>query len=153
MMALEGVLCAEDYTQPAIQAVFTLAGGMQVCQEGYTGTNTSGFIIDFSYDERLLTESPPFYPEYSVSGIQHSFPATMKPNLTAAPNPFSSSVEIVLPYPGTIRIYDQSGRLTAESEICDSWVFDSSSFPAGIYVASVTSVSRETNSIRLVKID
>jgi hypothetical protein len=153
MMALEGEFSAENVYHPLIQAVFTLAGGMQICQEGYTGTPNSGFDLDFSYDERLLTESPPFYPEYELSGNHNSSRAIVEQSLTAAPNPFSSSVEIVLPYQGKIRLYDQSGRLAAESQFCNGWVFDGSSFPAGVYIASVTSVSGDMDFIRLVKID
>jgi len=153
MMALEGDFFAEVFYRPSNQAVFTLAGGMQICQEGVTGTLYSGFALDFSYDDRLLTESPPFYPGYELSGTHDSFHASVEQFLTASPNPFSSSVEIVLPYQGKIRLYDQSGRLAAESQFCDSWVFNCNSFPAGVYIASVTFLSGDTDFIRLVKVE
>ena len=153
MMALDGRFMAESWWEPTPQAVFDVIGGMQVQEHGYTGTYVSGFHIEFSYDERLLTENPPYYPEYELSGI-HDLPQTgLLPVFSAAPNPFSSLVQFALPWQGEIAVYDQYGRLVAGSGICSEWVFDGSFLPAGIYVARTTGPSDQGSFLRLVKVN
>jgi len=153
MMALDGIFTAENYLQPSNQASFILYGGMQIQEEGYTGTTTSGFNIEYYYDERLLTQSPPYYPEYEISGVQDHSHAGVIPVLAASPNPFSSAVGFTLPWPGEITVYDQSGRMIARSGICSEWVFQGAFLPPGVYIARAVGFSGEASSFRLVKVD
>ena len=153
MMALDGIFQAEIFYQPIPQAVFSLAGGMQVCEEGFTSSTSGGFSLAFPYDERLLTESPPFYPEYQLSGIENAFGETVEPLFLASPNPFSSSVQFSLPFQGEVEVYDQSGRVVARSGICSQWVLDGGHLPSGVYIAVASGPSEESSFLRLVKVD
>jgi hypothetical protein len=62
-------------------------------------------------------------------------------------------VEIILPFQGAIRMYDQSGRTVRESGICSQWVFEGSGLPAGVYIVRAYSPSGEASSLRVVKVD
>ncbi len=60
ILLLEGKFQAENYSQPYPQADFTLFGGIQMREEGYTSSSASGFSLLWEYDERLLNQSPPW---------------------------------------------------------------------------------------------
>ncbi len=63
LLALEGVLKAENYKKPEPgPAQFTVVGGYMIQNEGYTSTNNSGFDISVNFDPRLLSMHPPFFP-------------------------------------------------------------------------------------------
>ncbi len=62
LLALDGVLEAQNYWYPAIKTVFLVMGGYMVQTEGYTGTNTRGYDIQVYFDPRLMTMHPPFFP-------------------------------------------------------------------------------------------
>lgn len=62
LLALEGVLKAEDYTQPDPVCEFQIIGGYMIQSEGYTGTGTKGFNMGVYFDPRLLYMHPPFFP-------------------------------------------------------------------------------------------
>ncbi|PIE52396.1 hypothetical protein CSA37_06290 [Candidatus Fermentibacteria bacterium] len=63
LLALEGVLEAENYRKPEPgPAQFTVVGGYMIQNEGFTSTNTTGFDISVNFDPRLLSMHPPFFP-------------------------------------------------------------------------------------------
>jgi len=65
IVALSGVLDAEEYREPAVQSEFRLVGGYMIQEEGYTGTGgptPKGFVIGVYFDPRLLYMHPPFFP-------------------------------------------------------------------------------------------
>ncbi|MCD4848691.1 MAG: hypothetical protein K8R76_10940 [Candidatus Aegiribacteria sp.] len=63
-MALDGVLYAENYSQPSGGAVdFHIVGGYLAQAEGYTSTSSSGHNIVIDYDTRLMTRHPPYFPQ------------------------------------------------------------------------------------------
>lgn len=66
LLALEGVLEAEDYHLPINGPFeFMLMGGYMVQNEGYTSGGTTGFDISVYFDPRLLSMHPPFFPTTS----------------------------------------------------------------------------------------
>ena len=64
LMALDGVIEAEDYTFPTSgHNSMELTGGYIAQQEGYTSTSGgAGFAIDIYYDTRLMSQNPPYFP-------------------------------------------------------------------------------------------
>lgn len=65
LVALDGVLEAEIYTEPDPQVEFKIIGGYMVQNEGFTGTGGPkplGYTIGVYFDPRLLTMHPPFFP-------------------------------------------------------------------------------------------
>ncbi len=63
LVALEGNLLAEDWTEPDPGPVeFRIIGGYMIQEEGYTSTNTTGYEIGVYFDPRLLFMHPPFFP-------------------------------------------------------------------------------------------
>lgn len=63
-MALDGEMRAENHTMPAGEHDFYVVGGYIVYAEGYTGTTApAGYTIRCSYDTRLMTTHPPYFPQ------------------------------------------------------------------------------------------
>lgn len=63
LVALDGVLDAEDYWMPKGVNEFRIVGGYMVQAEGYTSTSLpSGFNMAVYFDPRLLYMHPPFFP-------------------------------------------------------------------------------------------
>jgi len=68
ILVLEGQFAAQNYMQPRSMVDFTLHGGIQMQREGFTASLNTGFNICLEYDERLLNQSPPWYPGYELPG-------------------------------------------------------------------------------------
>jgi len=151
ILILEGQFAAENYTQPVPQVDFTLSGGIQMQSEGYTGTPTSGFNLCLEYDERLLNQSPPWYPGYDISGVEEaSEPSELI--LNASCNPVSSCVTITSSEQSIFRVFSSSGRLVDSSETVTHWAWNTASLPAGVYLVNAEGEGDQTSSMRLVKL-
>ena len=62
-MALDGDIHAEDYHHPdSLARSFEILGGYIAQNEGPTSTSSSGFEIVITYDTRLMTKNPPYFP-------------------------------------------------------------------------------------------
>ena len=151
ILLLDGVFEAENYTEPTPQVDFILYGGIQMQQEGYTGTMNSGFLICWDYDERLFNQSPPLYPQYEMSGVGSVDTPLSALGLSASCNPFSSSVSLAMTEPGTITVYDSSGRIVDSCDTEGEWVWNGSLLPGGVYIVSANGMSGNSTSLRLVK--
>ncbi len=152
ILLLEGELLAENYTAPTPMVDFTLYGGIQMQQEGYTSTSTTGFSLCFEYDERLLNQSPPCYPEYETSSIEGSNSISFEFDMTASCNPIHTSVSLEFSEPGHLTIYDPSGRIVESAGVSGEWFWNSSSLPPGIYVLRGYGKSGATSSMKLLKL-
>lgn len=62
LVALEGVLEAENPHEPLSPKEFQILGGYMVQYEGITGTSRTGYSIGVYFDPRLLYLHPPFFP-------------------------------------------------------------------------------------------
>jgi len=62
LLALDGVLQAQDWRFPVPFATFLVMGGYMVQTEGYTGTGSAGYDMQVYFDPRLMTMHPPFFP-------------------------------------------------------------------------------------------
>ncbi len=78
LLALDGVIRAQDYLYPLTKAVFLVLGGYMVQSEGYTGTNTRGYDMQVHFDPRLMTMHPPYFPN---NGRWHVLYWSEEPNL------------------------------------------------------------------------
>ena len=152
ILLLEGSLKAEDYTQPVPQVDFTLYGGIQMQEEGYTGTITSGFYLIYDYDERLLTENPPWYPLYEITSIEESNSLSFNLELTASANPFSTGVSLHVSEPANISIYDSSGRIVESADVDGELIWNSTSMPTGVFVVVATGDNGSMSTVRLIKL-
>lgn len=151
LLILDGVLKAENYTQPYPSVDFTLFGGVQFQEEGYTGTTTAGFSFTAEYDTRLFNQSPPWYPEYQTSGFETEPYQNSNLELAASSNPFSSSVLITSSLPGTISVLDSAGRVVQLAETDGQYVFNGSDLPEGLYVVVATGINGNRASLKLIK--
>jgi hypothetical protein len=115
MIALDGVLRAENLSTPNPLISFTLLGGLQCENFGYTCTPSSGFEESIQYDPRLHFRSPPWYPGYEVTGISPGTPfGSDRLLIRVTLNPFSTSTVITVAgseEPCEIRFYDSAGRM------------------------------------------
>ncbi|MCD6589138.1 MAG: T9SS type A sorting domain-containing protein [Candidatus Fermentibacteraceae bacterium] len=152
ILLLEGKFQAENYSQPYPQVDFTLFGGIQMRGEGYTSSSASGFSLFWEYDERLLNQSPPWYPQYELSGVKTSNTLTTGPELSVSSNPFSSSVLLNVSEPCTVTIYDSSGRLLNIFNTNGEILWDGSALPPGVYILHVSGAVGNGTSLRLVKL-
>ncbi len=71
IMALEESFEVENYNNGSYRGDLKLVGGLQQEKRGAVGTfggwnGQTGFSKDYSYDNRLLSISPPFYPRAST---------------------------------------------------------------------------------------
>ena len=151
ILLLDGVFEAENFTQPNPQVDFTLYGGCQIQQEGYTGSSASGFALFWEYDERLFNQSPPWYPQYELSGVESADTPLSDLELIASCNPFSSSVSLTMTEPGTLTVYDSSGRIVDSCDTDGGWVWNGSLLPGGVYIVNAKGMSGNSTSLRLVK--
>ncbi|MCK5133154.1 MAG: hypothetical protein KAR40_13515 [Candidatus Sabulitectum sp.] len=62
LVALDGVLEAENPWEPSSPQEFQILGGYMVQSEGFTGTSRTGYSIGVYFDPRLLYLHPPFFP-------------------------------------------------------------------------------------------
>lgn len=152
ILLLEGKLYSEKYWEPSPIVDFTLYGGIQMQEEGYTSTGSSGFALIFKYDERLFNQSPTWYPQYETSSVESSSSYPLELEFGASCNPIYSSVCLSLSEPGQITIYDSSGRIVESTGVNENWQWNSSSLPSGIYVLHASGESGATSSMRLVKL-
>lgn len=152
ILLLEGKLYSENYFEPNPIVDFTLYGGIQMREEGYTSTGSSGFDLNFEYDERLFNQCPPWYPQYETSSVESSSPYPLELEFGASCNPIFSSVSLSLSEPGQITIFDSSGRVIESVWVNAEWFWNSSSLPSGIYVLHASGESGTTSSMRLVKL-
>ncbi len=152
ILLLEGQFEAEIISQPYPQVNFTLFGGMQIQAEGYTGTGGTGFLIYWEYDERLFNQSPPWYPQYEMSGVETADTPLSGLELSASCNPFFSTVALTMSKPGTISVFDSTGRIVGSCDTEGDWEWDGSSLPQGVYIFVAEGVNGESSSLKLVKI-
>ncbi len=152
ILLLEGQFEAENYTQPYPQVNFTLYGGIQMQEEGYAGTGTSGFQLLWEYDERFFNQCPPWYPQYEMSGIETADTPLSGLELSASCNPFFSTVALTMSEPGTISVFDSTGRIVGSCDTEGDWEWNGSSLPQGVYVFVAEGVSGESSSLKLVKL-
>jgi len=152
LLLLEGELVAENYSQPRPAVNFTMYGGMQLQAEGYTSSGIGGFNIFPEYDERLFNQSPPWYPQYEMSGIETA--GTLLPGLelSASCNPFFSTVALTMSQAGTMSVFDSTGRIVGSCETEGDWEWNGSSLPQGVYVFVAEGVSGESSSLKLIKL-
>ncbi len=151
LMALEGRILAENYTQPVTRVDF-MYSGFQVEYEWYTGTTYSGFDMVNTYDERLLTQSPPFYPQYDISGTAETAERVPGASMGVSCNPFQGSSVVTLSSPATVQLFDQTGRLIGESGLTEQWILNGSDLPDGVYVLRAVFPGGGTESLRVVKL-
>lgn len=152
ILLLEGELLAENYTEPTPKVDFRLYGGIQMQQEGYTGTAASGFDLIFEYDERLFNQSPPCYPQYETSSVESTNSLPFEFEMAASCNPIHTSVSLAFSEPGYLTIYDSSGRIVESTGVNGEWIWNSSSLPPGIYVLHTSGEGGATSSMKLVKL-
>ena len=62
LLALDGVIQAQDWRYPDPFRTFLVMGGYMVQTEGYTGTGSAGYDMQVHFDPRLMTMHPPFFP-------------------------------------------------------------------------------------------
>ncbi len=151
LMALEGRILAENYFYPNPRVDF-MYSGFQVEYEWYTGTYTRGFDMVNTYDERLLTQSPPFYPQYDISGTAETAEGVSGASMGVSSNPFPGSSVVTLSTPGTVQLFDQTGRLIGESGLTEQWILHGSDLPDGVYVLRAVFPGGGTESLRVVKL-
>ncbi|MEA3266695.1 MAG: T9SS type A sorting domain-containing protein, partial [Candidatus Fermentibacteria bacterium] len=152
LLLLEGIFVAENIMQPNPAVNFTLYGGLQIQEEGYTSTSYSGFHLFPEYDERLFNQCPPWYPQYEMSGIETADTPLSGLVLSASCNPFFSTVALIMSEPGTISVFDSTGRIVGSCDTEGDWDWDGSSLPQGVYVFVAEGVSGESSSLKLVKL-
>lgn len=151
LLLLEGMMAAENFTQPNPSVDFTLFGGIQMLEHGFTGTGSAGFNLIYDYDDRLLTQSPPWYPEYQTSCIETETYQINNLELTVSSNPFSSSVVITSSLPGTISVLDSAGRVIQLTETEGQYMFNGSDLPEGLYIVVATDTNGNQASLKLIK--
>jgi len=112
-------------------------------KQGWTSTGSSGFNLQFSYDDRLLTESPPWYPQYQSESVEEESGSADEPFIEVLENPFSGSLIVQILEETVFQVYDQSGRIVQQ---------DLSSSPPGVYLVRAVTPEGCTETVRVVKI-
>jgi hypothetical protein len=151
ILLLDGEFTAENFYNPTPRVDFTLYGGIQMLTEGWTCTPTSGYRLVHDYDQRLLLQSPPHYPQYALQGTVAEQVAPVPASPAAYPNPFTSTVTIDSE-PGRLTVYDASGRTVQSTETDGRMLFDGSNCPVGLYMITVSDDSGRRSSLLLIKL-
>ena len=143
ILLLDGDIFSENFIHPTPVANLTLFGGIQMLKQGWTSTGSSGFNLQFSYDDRLLTESPPWYPQYQSESVEEESGSADEPFIEVLENPFSGSLIVQILEETVFQVYDQSGRIVQQ---------DLSSSPPGVYLVRAVTPEGCTETVRVVKI-
>jgi len=151
ILLLDGVFEAENYMYPIPQDDFTLYGGIQMVTEGWTGTSSRGYRLVCDYDQRLAVQSPPHYPQYALQGTAAERTAPVPAPPAVYPNPFSTVVTIESE-PGSLTVFDASGRTVQSTDTDGLFVFDGSNRPAGLYMVTVSDGNGRCSSLLLIKL-
>lgn len=162
ILAMDGILYTEFPWEPHPAVDFTIAGGIQMEDYGITafisGPNTYGYFLQFDFDSRYFTASPPFYPVYDTGTPVSHGPAVFSalPGFRVNGNPFGESLEVELTAPADgpreLLLVDMSGRLVMRSPITDRRTLSTDRLPPGTYVLFLESAEGPGESIKVVKL-
>jgi len=157
-----GELYAQQPWEPSPYASLDLMGGIALLSEGVTSFvtpfDTTGYILDFQFDERFFTQSPPFYPGYDTgTGVEDFEVERPEAGLFRAwPNPFESRLVVSLSAASagshTLTVMDLCGRRVRSCTITDSRSLDTSELPPGVYLLFVRSTDGRTEARRVVRL-
>jgi hypothetical protein len=158
MLSCDGAIFAQNPMLPSPIIDLIIRGSIQTAQEGITESAVSGIRITRSYDWRLTSTHPPYYPHYDQgtgTATDSSSPIPQAITLSASSNPFAESASVnAAGAPGNVQyqIYDLSGRLLMEQSSPDgSLQICGPAFPPGVLIVRATSRG-STATLRLVHI-
>ncbi|MBN2586095.1 MAG: T9SS type A sorting domain-containing protein, partial [Candidatus Fermentibacteraceae bacterium] len=155
----DGWFSAENPWEPHPAVDFTIFGGIQMIQEGITGYwtpysgNSWGYFLNFDFDTRFFTQSPPFYPAFDTgTGIGGGPAAPAEDRLLAVMgNPFHGTLDIRLvttaDEPLKLYLLDISGRVVLQSLITDERSLPTEGLPSGTYMLVLESPRGHTESL------
>ncbi|MFO8184693.1 MAG: T9SS type A sorting domain-containing protein, partial [Candidatus Aegiribacteria sp.] len=162
MLIPDGILYAENPWEPHPAADFTIAGGVQLEDYGITayvsGQNTYGYFLQYDFDSRYFTASPPFYPIYDTGTAVSQGPAvsSFQPGFRVLRNPFGEMLEVELAAPADgpreLLLVDMSGRLVMNSTITDRRTLSTDRLPPGTYVLFLESPEGHGESLKVIKL-
>lgn len=162
VLILDGIFYAEYPWEPSPAVDFTIAGGMQLVDYGITaivsGPHTFGYFIQYDFDSRFFTASPPFYPMYDTgTGISWGTAGSYtNRGFRVNGNPFGETLEVELccptDIPGQLLLVDMAGRLVMRSSIKDRRTLLTDGLPPGTYIIVVESPEGVRESRNVVKL-
>lgn len=158
----DGILYAENAWEPHPAVDFTIAGGVQLEDFGITayisGQNTWGYFLQFDFDSRYFTASPPFYPMYDTGTSVSQGPAisSFQPGFHVLGNPFGEILEVELATPADgpreLLLLDMAGRLIISSTITDRRTLSTDRLLPGTYVLFLESPEGPGESLKVIKL-
>jgi len=157
-----GELYAQQPWEPYPYSSLSFQGAIQLVSQGITAyaspSDTTGYIIDFQFDERFFTQTPPFYPGYDTgTGVEDLEGDRPEAGLFRAwPNPFGSWLAVGLSSASagshSLALMDLCGRMVGGGPIADRRTLDTSELPPGVYLVVVRSPDGRTDARRVVRL-